>query len=118
MKIIPQSDNLVWTRHSLAKISFYNLSQVRVKRVLRYPVRVEEGIVPATIAAMQEAGSKKHPYEIWVMYAIEKSQNNNLKSPRKTIKIISAWKYPGKTKPGSPIPIPQDILEEILKDYS
>jgi hypothetical protein len=52
------------------------------------------------------------------MYAIEKSQNNNLKSPRKTIKIISAWKYPGKTKPGSPIPIPQDILEEILKDYS
>jgi len=31
------------------------------------------------------------------------------------IKVISAWKYPGITKPGDPIPIPPDILEEIIQ---
>lgn len=161
-----QLDNLVWTRHSLAKISFYNLSQSRVKRVLRYPLRVEEGIVPGTIAAMQVAGSKKHPYEVWVMYQIKTFSSSNFCKPKalaekqsreeilsgkenqksitlsqsqgrsevselfpvgssksffshqKQVIIISAWKYPGITKPGAPIPIPQDILEEILKNYS
>ncbi len=36
----------------------------------------------------------------------------------KTIKIISAWKYPGKTNPGDPIPIPPDIFEELTKELS
>lgn len=33
------------------------------------------------------------------------------------IKVISAWKYPGITKPGDPIPIPPDIFEEIIQQF-
>ncbi len=58
---------------------------------------------------MQTAGSKKHPYEIWTMYIVEKAR-------KQSIKIISAWKYPGKTNPGDPVPIPPDIFEEIIQD--
>jgi hypothetical protein len=116
-----KEDNLYWTEHSQEKMAFYNLSKSRVKRVLRHPQRVENGIVEGTLASMQKAGSKKHPYEIWVMYQI-KSQNDKAKfqnqNPKiKPIIIISAWKYPGITKPNEPIPIPEDILEEILKNY-
>jgi hypothetical protein len=65
---------------------------------------------------MQVAGSKKHPYEIWTMYVIL-TQNAKLKTQNlKTIKIISVWKYPGKTNPGDPIPIPPDIFEELTKE--
>lgn len=118
---------IVFTKHAREKMAFYNLSENRVKRVLRNPQRTEKGIALNTIASMQPAGSKKHPYEIWVMYAIEsqklKIKNQNLKnkpknqSKNKKIKIISAWKYPGKSKPGEPLPIPEDILAEILKNY-
>lgn len=76
---------------------FYGLSEQRVRRVLHSPKRTEEGIAPNTVAMMQVAGSAKHPYEIWVM--VQKS------------KIISAWKYPGRTKIGEPLPF--EILEEI-----
>lgn len=122
------NQELVWTKHSKEKMAFYGLSENRIKRVLRYPLRTEKGIAPNTIASMQTAGSKKHPYEIWVMYQI-KSQNSKFKIQKlkfqnkiknKTLRkiiIISAWKYPGKSTPGEPIPIPQDILEEILKNY-
>ncbi|MBI4094807.1 MAG: hypothetical protein HY435_01280 [Candidatus Liptonbacteria bacterium] len=70
------------------KMRFYRLSEGRVKRVLHTPKRVEEGIAPKTIAMMQPAGSAKHPYEIWVMFQ-DAGQRR---------KVISAWKYPGKTK--------------------
>ena len=99
----------VWTKHSQAKMRQYMLSESRVKRVIRNPQRVEEGIAPKTLASMQKAGSKKHPYEIWVMYQLVSNQGRR-------IKVISAWKYPGITKPGDPIPIPPDIFEEIIKD--
>jgi hypothetical protein len=111
-------NNFIWTKHSLEKMAFYQLSENRIKRVLHSPKRIEKGIAPNTIASMQVAGSKKHPYEIWVMYVIENSKGKSQKSKVKTIKIISAWKYPGQSKPGEPIPIPQDILEEILKNYT
>lgn len=97
-----------WTKHSQAKLHQYMLSESRVKRVIRNPLRVEKGIAPKTLASMQKAGSKKHPYEIWTMYVIEKPKAGR-------IRIISAWKYPGITQPGDPIPIPQDIFEEIIK---
>jgi hypothetical protein len=106
-----------WTKHSLEKLKEYNLSQQRVRRVLYHPTRIEVGIVPETWASMQVSGSKKHPYEIWVMYVIEKSKLQNQKSKVKAVRIISAWKYPGITKPGEPIPIPLDILEEIMNNY-
>jgi hypothetical protein len=85
---------------------FYHLSEQRVKRVLNSPKRVEEGIAPNTIALMQPAGSKKHPYEVWVMV-----QNQKSKVKSQKLKIISAWKYPGRTKPGEPLP--EEILREI-----
>ena len=100
--------NIHWTNHAQAKMRFYRLSEQRVKRVLNSPKRIEEGIAPNTVAMMQVAGSKKHPYEIWVM--IQKlSQKSKVKSQK--LKIITAWKYPGMTKIGEPLP--EEILREI-----
>lgn len=80
-----------WTSHSRYKMVFYRLSEGLVKRILRSPKRVEEGIAPDTVAMMQPAGSKKNPYEVWVMV-----QDSNTER-----KIISAWRYPGISKPKS-----------------
>jgi len=90
-----------FTNHARAKMRFYGLSEARVKRVLNSPKRVEEGIAPGTIAMLQSAGSAKHPYEIWTMIV----------SDKKGKRVISAWKYPGVTKPGQPLP--SEILREI-----
>lgn len=85
----------------MGKMRFYRLSESRVRRVIHSPKRIEEGIAPKTIAVMQSAGSKRHPYEIWAMIQEEKSRR----------KVISAWRYPGITKPGQPLP--EEILREI-----
>lgn len=71
------------------KMMFYGLSESRIKRIFRSPKRIEDGVVENTLAIMQPAGTIKNPYEIWVM--VQKAQE--------TVKIISAWRYPGKTKP-------------------
>ena len=92
---------LHWTSHSKYKMRFYGLSESRLKRVISYPKRIEEGIAPDTVAMMQSAGSEKHPYEIWLMIQDEKKRR----------KVISAWRYPGKTKPGQPLP--EEIIKEI-----
>ncbi|MBI4094420.1 MAG: hypothetical protein HY436_01290 [Candidatus Liptonbacteria bacterium] len=97
----PSPKTLHWTAHSRAKMRQYGLSEQRVKRVIHSPRRVEEGIAPKTIAMMQSAGSAKHPYEIWIMF-------QDVKGKRK---VISAWKYPGKTKPGEPLP--HAVLQEV-----
>jgi hypothetical protein len=70
---------------------------------LRKPDRIEEGIVPNTITNMQITGTKKHPTEIWMMYQIVKTK----------IKIISVWRYPGRTPKGQRPIIPEDTLEEL-----
>ena len=92
---------LQWTAHSRAKMRFYGLSEARVKRIIHSPKRIEEGIAPETIAMMQSAGSAKHPYELWAMIQDAKGKRT----------VISAWRYPGKTKAGDPLP--QEILNEI-----
>ncbi len=92
-----------WTKHAQEKLKHYQLSESRIKRVLRHPLRLEKGIAENTIAVMQSAGSKKHPYEIWAMYQVLSEK----------IKIISVWRYPGITKPGDEIPIPEDILNQL-----
>ena len=92
---------LFWTKHSQSKMRYYGLSESRVKRTIRYPDRIEEGIAEDTIAVMKPAGSKKHPFEVWVMIVDTKTER----------KIISAWRYPGRTKPGESLP------EEILKEF-
>ena len=114
MFIISSSNQkLIWTAHSRDKMRYYRLSEQRIKRVLRNPLRVEEGVAPRTIAVMQPAGSKKHPYEIWVMYQII-SQKSKVKSQNlggQKLRIISAWRYPGKSPKRNPIP--EEILREI-----
>ena len=115
-------DKYQWTNHSLMKMKYYGLSQQRVKRVIKSPDRIEEGIVEKTIASMQPTstkikdGKKIWNQEIWVMYQISKSKDKRTESKvdllkTKKIKIISAWKYPGMSPKNNPIP--EDILREI-----
>ena len=106
-KIPKDTEKFSWTKHSIEKMKQYGLSEQRVKRVLRYPDRTEEGIAPVTIAMMQKSGSKKRPHEIWTMFAA-------LKGGKK--KIISVWRYPGTSPKGQEIPIPDEIREEVEKE--
>ncbi len=89
--VIKKAKSFYWTKHSQGKMRFYRLSESRIRRVINSPKRTESGIAPNTVAMMQAAGSQKHPYEIWVMI----QETKNLR------KVISAWRYPGKTKPRS-----------------
>lgn len=89
-----------WTKHSHYKMRYYRLSKSLIKRIIRFPKRTEEGVVENTICAMRPAQSKKYN-EIWTMYKITKNK----------IKIITAWRYPGKSPKRNPIP--QEILDEV-----
>ena len=103
---------LVWTNHAKFKMRFYGLSEARVRRVLNSPLRIEDGIADETVAMLQRAGSKKHPYEIWVMIQKLKIENSKLKIGRDNhVKVISAWRYPGITKPGGSLP--PEIIREL-----
>lgn len=102
---LPEGEKIRWTTHSKMKMRQYRFSEKRVLRILRKPDRVEEGIAPGTTAAMQITGTKKHPTEAWTMYVI-------LKKP-KGIKMISAWRYPGRTPTGKLPEIPEDTLNEL-----
>jgi hypothetical protein len=77
---------------------FYKLSESRVRHVLHSPKRIEEGVAPKTVAMMQPAGS----HEIWVMLQDSPGQR----------KIISAWRYPGVTKPRSPV-----AMQAMQREY-
>ena len=105
LKLPDTERRVIWTKHSQAKMRQYRFSEKRVLRIFRKPERIEEGIAPETIANMQITGTKKHPTEAWMMYLI-------LKKP-KAIKIISAWRYPGRTPAGERPIIPEDTLEEL-----
>ena len=97
---------LFFTSHGKAKMRFYGLSEQRIRRVLHTPSRTEQGIAPGTIAIMQSVSAPKHPYEVWIM--IEDTNSRR--------KLISAWKYPGITKPGEPLPpeIIREMRESVL----
>ena len=95
-----------WTNHVGRKMMFYGLSADRIKRVIRHPKRMEEGIASGTLAAMQPAGTKQRPTEIWTMYAVQ---------GKKKV-IITAWRYPGISPIREQIPIPADIIEELEKE--
>ena len=82
---------------------YYRLTEARIKRIIRYPARVEEGIFEHAVAAMQTAEGKNYS-EIWTLYVVAGGK-------KKQIKIISAWRYPGKSPARNPIP--PDILREI-----
>jgi len=89
-----------WTNHVWSKMRFYGISESRIKRIIRFPKRIEEGIVEKTVAVMQPAGTKRYQ-EIWVMYKLSRSK----------LKIITAWRYPGKSPERDPIPA--EIIQEI-----
>lgn len=109
-----RADQIIyWTKHAKTKMRFYKLSEQRIKRVLNSPKRTEEGIAPNTAAMMQPAfiNTSKHKptwsQEIWIM--IQKTKRKSPNANR--IKIISAWRYPGMTNPGDPLP--EEILNEL-----
>ncbi len=119
MKILENNGKIFWTKHSKSKMRQYRFSEKRVLRILRKPDRREEGIMPGAIAHMQITGTKKHPTEIWIMYLILKSppkQNKFATGQAKGLKIISAWRYPGRTPEGQRPIIPQDVLDGLLKE--
>ncbi|NTU67132.1 MAG: hypothetical protein HGB08_04395 [Candidatus Moranbacteria bacterium] len=115
------------TQHAISKMQFYGLSEQRIARVIRNPKRKEEGIVKNTIAVMQPVSEKivdgktVWKQEVWVMYQSKiksskskaKSKDNkfaNLLKPGQ-LKIISAWRYPGVSPKGNPIP--EEIMREL-----
>ncbi len=108
---------LYWTDHVKKKMRQYRLSASRVKRVLRHPQRLEVGVAPDTVAGMQPAGSQKHPYEIWVMWATKrkKTKQKTKFDFSKEITVISAWRYPGVSPVHEPPPIPDDVWAIIRK---
>lgn len=132
MPILKKPKIVHWTRHSRDKMRFYGLSEARLKRVIHSPQRIEEGIAPGTVAMMQSAGSAKHPSEIWLMIQDVPTQSGRgfeagvsgrlshgiagSRSAGKTRKVISAWRYPGKTKPRSEIAL--DIFRREYNEYS
>jgi len=111
-----------WTEHSKFKMRQYGLSAQRIKRIIRAPKRIEEGVVKKTIAVMQPVSTKIKDgkeiwnQEIWAMYQAKskvKSQKSKAILNSKPIKIISAWRYPGMSPKNNPIP--EDILEELAE---
>ncbi|EKD23998.1 MAG: hypothetical protein ACD_81C00131G0001 [uncultured bacterium] len=103
---------LKWTSHAKMKMQYYRLSEGRVRRVLHTPRRIEEGIAENTIALMQPVsmtntgkGTEDWNQEIWVMIVETPSER----------RVISAWRYPGKTKIGEPLPA--EILSELNERY-
>ena len=103
---LPEDDSkYLWTRHVKQKMIFYSMPASLIKRVVRYPERVEKGIAPGTIAAMKNAKTKK-AQEYWVMYA-------EVRKPLKKKRIITAWRYPGVSPVRETVPIPDDILREL-----
>ena len=95
---LSQKEKIVWTNHVKDKMRYYRLSENRVLSILRKPRRREEGIAKGTIAAMQPAGTKKNPKEIWMMYQVVKSrlrQGSGGQAKLQKTKIISAWRYLG-----------------------
>lgn len=113
MKIVFPKDDAKyhWTNHVKRKMVYYGLSGNRIKRILCSPKRVQKGVAADTVAVMQNAGTKSKPMEIWVMYSLSSKKVSVLGVNRKT--IISAWRYPGMSKSGKAIPIPENILEEL-----
>ena len=108
---------IYWTDHVKIKMRQYGLSKTKLLQLLYRPERKEEGIASGTTAVMQTKkvyvkpkpeliGKKatKAPGEVWLMYQDTQGQR----------KIISAWRYPGISKPGESIPIPEDIRNELL----
>lgn len=113
-----REEKYVWTNHARMKMRHYRLTEARVKRIIRYPARIEESVVEDAVACMQpssataaasEGKPAKNYSEIWAMYVLVKSKGRNEKA--KQMKVITAWRYPGHSPERNPVP--QEILREI-----
>lgn len=91
------------------------MSEQRIKRILRNPLRREEGVAPKTIAVMQPTSVRKKngkdvwSQELWVMFETKKTKNpedNTALQFDQHLKIISAWRYPGMSPLGT---IPEEM---------
>lgn len=111
-KLPTNDDKYQWTNHVKDKMIYYGISASFIKRIVRFPKRKEVGIAPNTVGAMQPRGSKKKPQEVWVMYREIGKVKNSL-SVQSKVRIISAWRYPGVSPVGKPVPIPDEILREL-----
>lgn len=118
---------------------FYGLSEQKIRTVFKSSDRREEGIAPKTAAVMKKNHTKSRKEEIWVMFqtkdkklkTVDIKQKTNNPNPyslvpaRRSVSeggasaskvtMISAWRYPGVSKPGTAIPIPDDIMAELEK---
>ena len=113
------TDTYAWTSHAVEKMRHYGISESRVKRIVRFPTRSEEGILEGAVAAMQPAGKQ----EIWVMYILENPRESRapicageqdpfgILKKEKRIKVITAWRYPGVSPKRDPVPA--EVLDEI-----
>lgn len=112
MILEPQTRNYHWTQHAREKLKYYRLTEQRIKRVLRNPVRAEKGVAPDTTAVMQPITKKgKTTQEIWAMY--QDRGNERV--------VITAWRYPGKSPIRGQIPIPEDIrhsLQDLIAEQN
>lgn len=99
--LLQSMKDLFWTAHAKAKMEYYRLSESRVRRVIKNPERIEQGIADDTIALMQPHGRGKSAHEIWVMIFDAEDKR----------RVISAWRYPGKTLPGEALP------SQIMKEF-
>lgn len=113
LKFSKEAEKIVWTSHSKIKMRYYGLSEKRVLKIFRKPERKEEGIAPKTVAAMQVTGTKKRPTELWMMYQQITLNLKHKNQKQKKIRIISAWRYPGRTPENARPVIPDDIVEEL-----
>ncbi|MDP2695901.1 MAG: hypothetical protein Q8O87_01455 [bacterium] len=126
-----------WTSHIKSKMVYYRFSAQMIKNILSKPDRREMGIAPNTMAVMKRRDTPKRKEEMWVMYSKFKSANNKTRVTKKLDKkvarnkdieqpiintgqtiMISAWRYPGVSKAGKDIPIPEDILTEVQKWFA
>lgn len=124
---------IYWTEHSKIKMRQYGLSVSKLLKILHKPQRKEKAIVEGLVAVMRTNKkiiktkslfrSKISPPsfakwrtparqagEVWIMYKDFKKSGENIR------KIISAWRYPGVTKPGEEIPIPEDTMRAIKEN--
>jgi hypothetical protein len=100
---MPGGDTYRWTDHVMRKMRFYGLTPARVLRVIRAPRRMEEGVAPGTLAAMQPAGTKAKPWEVWVMWR---------EDGRRKV-VITAWRYPGISPIRGAVPLPVGLAAEL-----
>lgn len=119
-KKLQPKGGIEFTAHARYKMSQYGLSEQKVKGILRNPKRTEKGIAPKTAAMMQPVSpkmiDKKETWkqEIWVMFVKKKKKGGAASFSQETIRIISAWRYPGVSPKRSPIPA--EILLELESD--